>query len=150
MIEAFCRWLAATAPSQALARLEWFVPLTQSLHILGLAACVSSLGLLAVRVLAGGAAQQGPDWAARWTPPLHAGLAVLLLSGLALTLVEPARELLNPLFRLKMLLLLVLLACAGFLLRRLRAGLPVPRAPAALTLLLLVTLASLGRFIAYV
>src|ERR1700727_1768956 len=109
VIEHFCDWLAATPLSTAFQTWVWFVPLVQTIHII----CISVVFVLLLRVgvrlfggppkLAGvGGFLQG-QMRAIW-----AAWVVLLITGTLLTITEPARELLNWVFRTKMILVLVM------------------------------------------
>src|SRR5689334_10825213 len=100
MIQRFCDWLAATSISQLFADLGWFVPAVQTIHILAIAAVVTMLSVLNLRLL--GLTRQGPNLqglAQGFLPWVWRAVAVLLLSGVLLTMTEPARELMNYAFR---------------------------------------------------
>jgi hypothetical protein len=110
MIQRFCDWLAATSLSQLFADLNWFVPTVQTLHILSIAVVVITLGMLDFRLL--GLTRRGPAlevMAGKFIPWTWRALVVLLLTGILLIITEPARELMNNTFRLKMVLVLVLI-----------------------------------------
>jgi hypothetical protein len=160
-IQEFSNWLAGTALSQAFADTSWFVPAVQSVHILCIAAVVSTLVLLDVRLLQ--LTTKGPplaEMARRFLPWTWTALVILLLTGTLLTITEPPRELMNQAFRLKMLLVLIL-ASLTFVFqgalgkepgywsatpaRRVLGG-----AIAVVSLVLTVFIVVLGRLIAYV
>jgi hypothetical protein len=108
-IQAFCNWLAATPVSQAFASALWFVPTVQSVHILSIAAVVSTVVLLDVRLLQ--LSSKGPPLAVmarRFLPWTWTALVILLVTGALLTITEPVRELMNLAFRVKMLLVVIL------------------------------------------
>jgi hypothetical protein len=110
-LAAFCSWLELTAPSRVLQSIEWIVPAVQTLHILGIAALMGATLFLNLRLL--GLTDRDVSVArvsARFLPVVWGALAVLLLTGLVMIAAEPARALLNPVFALKMLLLLAALA----------------------------------------
>jgi hypothetical protein len=110
-VQKFCDWLAATPVSQAFADAAWFVPTVQSVHILSIAAVVSTVVLLDVRLLR--LTRRGPplaDMARYFLPWTWVALVLLLISGTLLTITEPSRELMNIAFRVKMLLVVVLTA----------------------------------------
>jgi hypothetical protein len=112
----FCTWLASTALSQRLQTTEWIIPATQCVHIVAVAAVVTSALMLDLRLL--GMRWQNQSVAAvthRFVPVIWWSLPVLLTSGAILIIAEPARALLNPVFVLKMILLvaaiLITLGC---------------------------------------
>jgi hypothetical protein len=109
MIQQFSDWLAATALSQLFANLGWFVPTVQTVHILSIAVVVTTLGMLDFRLLR--LIRTGPPLATlagNFIPWTWRALGVLLVSGILLIITEPNRELMNDAFRLKMLLVAVL------------------------------------------
>ncbi|WP_313803756.1 DUF6644 family protein [Sphingobium sp.] len=99
--------LAATPVSLAIQSHEWVIPTIQSIHILAIAAVMSSIAMLNLR-LAGliGHHQSVRDMAHRFLPWLWRALPVLLITGCLMIVGEPARELLNPFFWYKMTMLL--------------------------------------------
>jgi len=116
MLKHFCDWLADTSLSLLLSGTEWFVPAIQTIHILTLSVVVSVLAMLGFHLLR----------PARTSPPLNSSvttyvpwvwvcLVILFVTGALLTITEPARELLNTAFRLKMLLVGVLIAMTAVL-----------------------------------
>ncbi len=108
-MQSFCDWLAATWLSQFFANQNWFVPTVQTLHILSIAVVVITLGMLDFRLLR--LTQRGPTperMAGSFIPWTWRALVVLLLTGILLIITEPNRELMNNAFRLKMLLVVVL------------------------------------------
>jgi hypothetical protein len=161
MMQHVCDWLSATWLSQLFGATAWFVPAVQTVHILAIAALLMMLVTLHGRVL--GLMRRAPplsQLAAGYLPWVWRALAVLLVTGVLLTITEPGRELLNPSFRIKMLLVLVLIALTLLL----QAGLrrdprfwsvsPARRglggAIAVGSLLLCVGIIAAGRLIAYV
>ena|SRR5271155_4395821 len=106
-LQTFCNWLASTAISQELQTVEWIIPATQCVHIVAVAAVVTSALMLDLRLL--GVRWQSQPLAAvsqRFVPVIWYSLPVLLASGAVLIIAEPARALQNPVFLLKMGLLL--------------------------------------------
>jgi hypothetical protein len=115
-LDSFCNWLAATPFSQAIQTIDWIVPAVQTIHILGVAAVVTSALMINLRLL--GVRRNDQSVAAvarRFLPFIWWPLPVLLATGAILIVAEPARALENPVFLLKMGLLLsaagVTLAC---------------------------------------
>jgi magnesium-transporting ATPase (P-type) len=161
VVEEFCDWLSRTNISVAFQSANWFVPCVQTVHIIAIAILLTSVYVVSFRLI--GLTRAGRPLAAltaRSTPWIWISLCVLLASGVLLTITEPARELLNWVFRVKMLLVLAL---AGILLwvqartrrdadywslspaRRLAA-----RAIGIATLIIGAGIVTAGRWIAYV
>jgi hypothetical protein len=160
-IDAFCHWLQRTAPSVAIQSAEWVIPALQTVHILAIAAVVSAAVALTFRALEL-TRRDVPiaRVASGFAPVLWWALPLLLATGLVLILAEPARALENPVFFLKMgLVLAASLATLTYQMplrrdgefwqltrRRIRAG----RALALMSLVLWTGVIVSGRFIAYV
>jgi predicted ferric reductase len=161
MIQHFCDWLAATWLSQLFANLGWFVPTVQTIHILAIAAVVTMLAMLNFRLLR--ITRSGPGLqrlALGYVPWVWRSLVVLLISGILLTITEPTRELMNDSFRLKMLMVVVLVVLTSVFHSALRkdpeywSASPRRRllgsAIALASLVLCVSIVAAGRLIAYV
>jgi hypothetical protein len=161
VIESFCNWLSGTSVSVAFQTAEWFVPLVQTIHILAIGVLLTACYVIALRIsgitrgsrpLASMVIQSGP-----W---IWSALGILLVSGALLTITEPARELLNWAFRIKMIMVAALAVMAYGI------QLPLTRNPAywdqaasrrlsarligAMILLLGAAIVTAGRWIAYV
>ena len=109
MIDQFCDWLSRTHVSVAFQSADWFVPLVQTVHIIAIAILLTSVYVLSFRLIGlTRGAQALATLTAKSTPWFWTALCVLLVSGTLLTITEPARELLNWAFRIKMLLVLAL------------------------------------------
>ena len=160
-LDGFCNWLGATSTSQTIQTIDWIIPAIQTVHILAVAAVVTSALMLDLRLLGlRGFDQPLATVARRFLPLIWWSLPVLLASGAVLIIAEPARSLENPVFILKMGLLLaaasVTLACQLPLRRdpafwelsiaRRRAA----RLIAVASLPLWVAIICAGRWIAYV
>ena len=160
-LQDFCHWLAATPLSHTLQAVGWMVPAVQTIHLLSVAVLLGSVLMINLRLL-GWCWQDQPVAAVgrRFLPFIWWPLAVLLTSGALLIAAEPARALQNPVFILKMTLLL---AAAGM---TLGCQIPLRRDPrywelsaarrrgarliAAASLPLWVGIVFAGRWIAYV
>ncbi|MCU1335051.1 MAG: putative rane protein [Bryobacterales bacterium] len=90
----------------------WLFPVIESIHVMGLAAFVGTIVLADLRTLG----FQIPD-TQQLKPWMHSGLAVMLVTGVAMFLSDTARYLHNPAFHVKV-TLLVLALVAHFTLRR--------------------------------
>src|SRR4051794_295802 len=107
-LDAFCTWLAATPVSQTIQTVGWIVPAVQTVHILAVAAVATSALMINLRLLGvRGGDQSIAGVAKRFLPFIWWPLPVLLATGAILITAEPARALENPVFLLKMVLLLV-------------------------------------------
>src|SRR5262245_19222958 len=98
-LQSFCNWLASTALSQELQTTEWIIPATQCIHIVAVAAVVTSALMLDLRLL--GMRWQNQAVASvtrRFVPVIWWSLPILLVSGAILIIAEPGRALLNPVF----------------------------------------------------
>jgi magnesium-transporting ATPase (P-type) len=111
VIEQFCDWLSRTGVSVAFQSANWFVPLVQTVHIIAIAILLTAVYVMSFRLIGlTRGAQPLATLAAKSTPWIWTTLCVLLISGSLLTITEPARELLNWAFRVKMLMVLALAA----------------------------------------
>ena len=111
MVQAFCDWLVATPLSVAFQSANWFVPLVQTVHIMAIAILLTSIYFISFRLI--GVTRAGlplSEVSAKLMPWIWGALSVLLLTGALLTITEPARELLNWVFRTKMVMVAVLAA----------------------------------------
>lgn len=159
-MQEFCDWLAATSLSQLFAGLEWFVPTVQTVHILSIAVVLITLGMLDFRLLH--LTHRGPApevMARRFIPWTWRALSVLLVTGILLVITEPQRELMNNAFRLKMVMVAVLIV-PTLMVQRASAREPSywNASPARrrlggtlgiLSLVLCVSIVAAGRLIAY-
>ena len=159
MIEEFCDWLSATPLSVAFQSANWFVPLVQTIHIIAIAILLTAVYVIAFRLAGLTRGRQSlPTMMAQSTPWIWIALAVLLFTGALLTITEPGRELLNWVFRVKMLLVLTLAVILAWLQRRVRANPNLwaqppqfqARAVGIVCVLLGAAIITAGRWIAYV
>lgn len=159
-LKGFSDWLAASPASVSLQGIEWMVPTVQTIHILAIAAVLSSATMVNLRLVGFGASSQSfASVSSRFVPWIWYAIVVLALSGAVLILIEPARPLLNPVFFVKLALI------AGVILLLLTIAMPLGRDPlywersarrrrigwgiAALSSLLWVGVICAGRWIAY-
>jgi len=105
-LDRFCAWLEQTPLSQAIQVTGWAVPALQTIHILAVAAVMASALMLSLR-LAGMVWRDEPlpRVYARFRPVIWWSLPLLLATGAVMIIGEPARSLENPVFQLKMTLL---------------------------------------------
>ncbi len=107
MIE-LSRWLSSTALSQLIQTTSWAIPGIQVVHILCLATLCALALNLSLRVAGRGlAAEPLRSLAERFVPAIWICLSLLLLSGSLLIVAEPGRTITNPVFYVKMTLLVI-------------------------------------------
>ena len=157
----FCQWLEQTSVGTAIRQSLWLFPAIETVHLLGMAALVSTVTVLDLRLL-GWAARQQPvsRVAARTIPWAWAGFAAQVVTGALLFSSEAVKIWGNPAFRLKMLLLLLAgvqaLIFQMSMSRRLpdwdeRASLPpITKIMGLTSLLLWAGIVTAGRFIGFV
>lgn len=152
-MEAFAAWLQATPPAQLIGNSAWLYPAVNVVHVLGIALLFGAIAVLDLRLL--GLWRGSPvDAVARPSVRVAGfGLAVALLSGLALFAAQATDYVDNPYLYAKFaaialaLLNLALLHRSGALARGLETtGL---RLAGGLSLLLWLLAISFGRLIAY-
>lgn len=157
MIESFCDWLSNTPLSLKIQTVMWIIPAVQTIHILCVAIVMSSVGMLDLRLMGiVGKRYTISRMVSRFVPWVWGALPVLLTTGTILIIGEPSRELLNPYFRTKMLMLAIVIVITFVVQRQNKKDATyweARRAAAALTgvasLLLWVGIVSAGRWIAY-
>jgi hypothetical protein len=161
MVQEFSQWLSETPVSLAIQNAGWVIPAAQSVHILAISVVLATMAMLDLRML-GLAGRHHPvsSMAARFIPAVWIALCVLAATGLVLIVGEPARELLNPAFRWKMALVAGAIAVTWLVQSTLRSDggfwdmspgrKAAARVLAITSLSLWITIAVLGRWIAYV
>jgi len=141
---------------QTIRDVSWVVPAVQTVHILSIAVVFSSAIIIALRATNISAVEWSP---ARWGHRLNwwvgISLVLLLLTGLVLIVGEPERELLSPIFQLKMVLVVTAATLSWVLATRLQrlapnvaVGLP-DRSLAILLVLIWMAIIAAGRWVAY-
>ncbi len=161
MIVEFCQWLGQTRLSITIQSVSWVVPTVQTIHILCVALIVTHSAMLDLRLI--GIAGKGRS-IARMTrdamPWIWNALKVLAATGTILIIAEPARELTNAAFWLKMSLLVVGIALTALVQRGVgknedywessASRRRVASVVATVSILVWVCVASAGRWIGYV
>jgi hypothetical protein len=161
VIEQFCDWLSKTNVSVAFQSADWFVPLVQTVHIIAIAILLTSVYVVSFRLMGlTRGAQPLATLSAKLTPWIWTALGVLLVSGTLLTITEPARELLNWAFRVKMLMVLALAGMLRLVQLRMRrnpeywtespARRHAARAIGIVSVMVGASIVTAGRWIAYV
>jgi hypothetical protein len=160
MFRPFAEWLAQTPVSKALSDMPWVVPTSQSIHILAVSAVFASAFMINLRLLGLGAKGRSVSQLSHTLLPwMWCGLAVLLVTGLIQTLVEPVRQFVTPAFWAKMTLILLVASMTALYARAVRrnaarwdaaASRPqMAKAFAILSTLMWLAIIVCGRFIAY-
>ena len=117
-LHAACNWLANSTVGQLMQAHQWLVPAVQTLHILCLAVLFPAAVFMCLRWMGlGSRGEPAVSVAARVLPWAGLGLLGLLVSGGLLILAEPERELPNPAFQLKMLMLVAVLGLTAVMVR---------------------------------
>lgn len=160
MLQSFCTWLEGTSLSATIQDVGWIIPVGQIIHILCLCIVLTSMVLLNFRIMGLAVLRVPiPEMARRFLPWMWIALVLMLITGSILIIGEPRRDLLNPAFWTKMLLLLTA-ATITFLFQlslRRKAGIwsgdgngPIAiRVVAAIALTAWIGVAMCGRLIAY-
>ncbi len=157
MLQTFCDWLSNTPFSMTIQTVLWIIPAVQTVHILCVAVVMSCMAMLDLR-LVGVAGRRQPisRVVGRFVPWVWCALPILALSGSILIIGEPSRELQNPYFRAKMVMLatvIVITLVVQLQNKKNATYWETRRAAARLTglasLLLWVGIVTAGRWIAY-
>src|ERR1043166_5979492 len=108
-MDAVIDWISSTRLNGTIRDTAWIIPAVQTVHILAVAVVMGSMLLLNLRVLGIIDAGEAKDvFTRRYLPWVWVSLIVLLISGIILVIGEPGRDLENPTFWTKM----VLIVCA--------------------------------------
>jgi hypothetical protein len=156
----FAEWLQASPVSVTFQSLSWFIPLLQSIHIIGIGVVFISSLMICLRVLGRMRADEPfPAVWKRFAPWMWSGLVVMVITGALLIVAEPVREVTALSFWLKMTLLAIVVALTAILGRVLRpaaadgpGGAPFSagaRTTAVVIVVLWMGVIFLGRAIAY-
>ena len=120
LVTVLVQWVGSTSLSGSLAQRPWIIPLLQSIHIVCVGLVIAAVTFVNLRLI--GVFARDLSTAAvcrRFLPWMWWTMPVLLLTGVFLTIAEPARELQNSTFQLKMLLILGALLLAAVIQTRL-------------------------------
>jgi len=109
-------WIQKQPLSMLIDRNFWAIPTIQTIHILAIATTFGSVVMINLRILElAGRSRTMTQTAERYLPWVWWGLLTLLVSGIGITIGEPVRELTNPVFWMKMILVVVVaLVSLGF------------------------------------
>jgi hypothetical protein len=142
---AFLIWLQDSAFSIWLRESDWAIFAVLISHTVGMA-FVAGVGIvIALRIL-GVAAQVPLSLLSRFAPVMKIGLSTAILSGVLLVMSYPAKALTNPLFYIKLLVLVVAVLTTRALLAK---GTSLAKKLALLSIALWVVAIAAGKFLAY-
>lgn len=150
-------WISDTSLSLWIVTHFWTIPIIQCFHILALAAAFGSVLMINLRVFGiAGTERTLAETERRYTRWIWWSLLVMLLSGLGLIAGEPIRELINPVFWVKMVLVVVAVITSlwfhGRVMRRLGKGGAITattKAGSVFIIILWCVIMLCGRWIAY-
>jgi uncharacterized membrane protein SirB2 len=157
----FCDWLSLTPISMLFQTVAWIIPAVQSVHILAIAIVMSSVIMVDLRLLGlMGHSQSISGLTRRFIPWVWGSLVVLFLTGAVLITAEPRRDLMNPVFQAKMVLIVAAIVVTAVFQETVRRNMefwdlsPGRRRGAWITavvsLLVWTAIVICGRWIAYV
>jgi hypothetical protein len=153
----FVFWLSETPVSLWLQTNFWAIPTIQVFHILALAAAFGAILMINLRIFGmAGVDRTMAETERRYTRWIWWALLVLAVSGSGLIIAEPIRELINPIFWIKMgLVIVAVLTSLWFhrkVMRRLAGGGAITggiKAGAVFIIVLWCVIMLCGRWIAY-
>jgi uncharacterized membrane protein len=153
----FALWISETSLSLWIQTNFWAIPIIQVIHILSIAAGFGAVLMVTLRIFElAGTDRTMAETERRYIGWVWGALLVLLLSGLGLIIGEPVRELINPIFWIKVVLVvlavLVSLVFHGRVMRRLAGGGAVTggiKAGSIFIIILWCVIMLCGRWIAY-
>ena len=134
----------------------WVLPIIQVVHILAIAGSFASVLMINARMFGIAGSSSMADTANRYIRVLWWSFLILVISGLGMIIAEPIRELINPIFWIKMGLVVVgVLVATWFhkgVLRHVAAGRDIvagDKATGLFLVLLWCVIMLCGRWIAY-
>jgi len=166
MLQEFADWLSRTSISALFTDTTRFdmwliVPLSQTIHTLAVGFVMIAVGVLNLRML--GVCATGQPYArlnSQLIPWVWVALIALFVTGAAQTIAEPTREIMNNVFRLKVIMLLAVISITYYFSSRVKADpdyweqsdgrQSLGRMLAVVALTLWLGIAVAGRLIAYV
>ena len=149
-------WLSDTGASAWIVEHFWAIPIIQVIHILAIAASFASILMINGRILGIAGSASLEETTARYIRVIWWSLLVLVITGFLMIIGEPVRELVNPIFWIKMVLIVIgVLFALWFhrgVIRRFPHGKEVTggtRLAAVFLILLWMVIMLCGRWIAY-
>ena len=150
-------WISETWLSNWVGTHFWAIPIIQVFHILAIATAFGAVLMITLRIFGmAGMDRSFAETESRYVRWIWCSLLVLLISGLGMIIGEPIRELINPIFWVKMVLVVLAvflsLGFHGRVLRSLATGGAVTagtKATAIFIIVLWCVIMLCGRWIAY-
>ena len=149
-------WISDTSASMWSVTHFWAIPIIQVVHMVAIAASFASILMINARMFNIAGSSTMSDTANRYIRVLWWALVVLVLSGIAMIIGEPVRELINPFFWIKMgLVVFGILVSIWFhkgVLKHVAAGRDIvatDKATGVFLVILWMMIMYCGRFIAY-
>ena len=111
----FALWISDTWLSMLIVTHFWAIPAIQTVHILTIGATFGAVLLMNLRVLGVvGTGRTIERTGKRYLPWVWWGFVILVITGFGMITAEPVRELINPIFWIKMGLFLVAVIAAAW------------------------------------
>jgi len=95
-------WISDTGLSMWIVTHFWAIPIFQCIHILAISASFASILMMNARTFNIAGSSTLAETTARYTKVLGWSLVVLVITGFLMIMGEPVRELINPIFWIKM------------------------------------------------
>jgi hypothetical protein len=161
MFRPFAVWLASTELNHVLQdQSAWIVPVSQSLHIIGVCVLFTAAILINMRLLgATSAGRTVSQLTGTLVPWMWGALGVLFATGVLQTIIEPVRQFVTPIFWLKLIMIVIVIAMTAVFAGKVRANAPRwdaaglrpagARPFAIVSSLLWVAIIVCGRFVGY-
>lgn len=109
-INDFSLWVSNTALCQWIGSHFWAIPVIQTIHIIAIASAFGSILMINLRILGvNGSGRTMSQTVRRYMPWVWWALVALILSGIGMIIGEPVRELVNPIFWIKMALVIIVI-----------------------------------------
>ena len=157
---AWCKWLEQTSVGANVRQSLWLFPAIETIHLLGMAALLAAIGAFDLRLIGVVLPDQSLSrLSARLLPWAWVAFAMQVISGGLLFSSEAARMVVNPAFRLKVVLILLAGAHACVFQLLARRGLPAwssatpplaARVAGCTSLLLWIGVVAAGRWIGFI
>lgn len=120
-LRTFGDWLATTGLSETIQNVSWIIPTLQTVHIVSVAAVITAIFMIDLRILGVFAPSQSlAALYGRFSGWVWYALVVLLVTGTLLIIAEPGRSLTNPAFFAKMIMLAIVAGLTWVVQRPLR------------------------------
>ncbi len=149
-------WISDSSLTMLIVNNFWVLPVIQCIHIIAIAGTFASLLMINARMFGIAGSSSMAETANRYMRVLWWSSLVLLLSGLAMIIAAPIRELINPIFWIKMGLVVVAVAVTLWfhkgVLRHVASGRDIvatDKTTAAFLVVLWMVIMLCGRWIAY-